>query len=142
MVGSHRIWPDLYRIWPGLDWIWPDLNLQVSQEIGWTYDSKANPMLSANWKLQKRLDRVLVSLRDLKFESINMVGTQSITEVTYEERQTRFGATCIAHSSKNTSKIRDDSLDVDDEDELDGEFPEWPDGWIDAWTELKCWLDL
>lgn len=44
-------------------------------------------MLSANWKLQKRLDRFLVSLRDLKVESINMVGTERIPEVTYMKQR-------------------------------------------------------
>ncbi|PWA96381.1 endonuclease/exonuclease/phosphatase family protein [Artemisia annua] len=57
------------------------------KEIGWTYDTKANPMLSANWKLQKRLDRFLVSLRDLKVESIKMVGTERIPEVTYMKQR-------------------------------------------------------
>ncbi|PWA96382.1 endonuclease/exonuclease/phosphatase family protein [Artemisia annua] len=57
------------------------------KEIGWTYDTKANPMLSANWKLQKRLDRFSVSLRDLKVESINMVGTERIPGVTYVKQR-------------------------------------------------------
>ena len=36
-------------------WIdaWTELK---REEIGWTYDTKANPMFSANGKLQKRLD--------------------------------------------------------------------------------------
>lgn len=63
-------------------WIdaWTELK---PKEIGWTYDTKANPMLSANRKLQKRLDRFLISLRDFKAESIRMVGTKPIPEVTY-----------------------------------------------------------
>ncbi|XP_071698691.1 uncharacterized protein [Rutidosis leptorrhynchoides] len=63
-------------------WIdaWSELK---PNEIGWTYDTKANPMLSANRKLQKRLDRFLISLRDFKVECINMVGTKAIPEVTY-----------------------------------------------------------
>ncbi|GKC98116.1 endonuclease/exonuclease/phosphatase family protein, partial [Tanacetum coccineum] len=63
-------------------WIdaWTELK---PKEIGWTYDTKANPMLSANRKLQKRLDRFLISLRDFKAESIKMVGTERIPEVTY-----------------------------------------------------------
>ncbi|PWA49291.1 endonuclease/exonuclease/phosphatase family protein [Artemisia annua] len=63
-------------------WIdaWTELK---PKEIGWTYDTKANPMLSANRKLQKRLDRFLISLRDFKAESIDMVGTKRIPEVTY-----------------------------------------------------------
>nr|XP_043622110.1 tyrosyl-DNA phosphodiesterase 2 [Erigeron canadensis] len=63
---------------------WTELN---PTEIGWTYDTKANPMLSANRKLQKRLDRFLISLRDFKMESINMVGTKPIPEVTYMKQK-------------------------------------------------------
>lgn len=59
---------------------WTELN---PKEIGWTYDTKSNPMLTANRKLQKRLDRFLICLRDLKAESVVMVGTEPIPEVTY-----------------------------------------------------------
>ncbi|KAI3823864.1 hypothetical protein L1987_05309 [Smallanthus sonchifolius] len=67
-------------------WIdaWTELN---PKEIGWTYDTKANPMLSANRKLQKRLDRFLISLRDFKVECIKMVGTEAIPEVTYMKQK-------------------------------------------------------
>ncbi|KAI3495189.1 hypothetical protein L1887_37405 [Cichorium endivia] len=63
-------------------WIdaWTELN---PKEIGWTYDTKSNPMLSANRKLQKRLDRFLICLRDFEAESVKMVGTEPIPEVTY-----------------------------------------------------------
>ncbi|CAH1448269.1 unnamed protein product [Lactuca virosa] len=59
---------------------WTELN---PKEIGWTYDTKSNPMLTANRKLQKRLDRFLICLRDLKAESVVMVGTKPIPDVTY-----------------------------------------------------------
>ncbi|KAJ0748792.1 putative endonuclease/exonuclease/phosphatase [Helianthus annuus] len=59
---------------------WTELN---PKEVGWTYDTKANPMLFGNRKLQKRLDRFLVSLSDYKVECIEMVGTEAIPQVTY-----------------------------------------------------------
>ncbi|GKA04888.1 endonuclease/exonuclease/phosphatase family protein, partial [Tanacetum coccineum] len=42
-------------------WIdaWTELK---HKDIGWTYDTKANPMLSANQKLQKCLDRFLIGV--------------------------------------------------------------------------------
>lgn len=63
-------------------WIdaWTELK---PKETGWTYDTKANVMLSANRKLQKRLDRFLVGLRDFRVEGITMVGTEPIPGVTY-----------------------------------------------------------
>ncbi|KAI7746792.1 hypothetical protein M8C21_007699 [Ambrosia artemisiifolia] len=67
-------------------WIdaWTELN---PKEIGWTYDTKSNPMLSANRKLQKRLDRFLISLHDFNVECIEMVGTEAIPEVTYMKQK-------------------------------------------------------
>ncbi|XP_076915377.1 uncharacterized protein LOC143574707 [Bidens hawaiensis] len=67
-------------------WIdaWTELN---PKEVGWTYDTKANLMLSANRKLQKRLDRFLISLRDYKVEGVEMVGTEAIPEVTYVKKK-------------------------------------------------------
>ncbi|KAL8198162.1 hypothetical protein R6Q57_029970 [Mikania cordata] len=67
-------------------WIdaWTELN---PKEFGWTYDTKSNLMLSANRKLQKRLDRFLISLHDFKVESIEMVGTEAIPEVTYMKQK-------------------------------------------------------
>ncbi|KAI3680521.1 hypothetical protein L6452_35292 [Arctium lappa] len=63
-------------------WIdaWTELK---PKETGWTYDTKSNVMLSANRKLQKRLDRFLVGLRDFRVERITMVGTEPIPGVTY-----------------------------------------------------------
>ncbi|KAK9064172.1 hypothetical protein SSX86_015552 [Deinandra increscens subsp. villosa] len=63
---------------------WTELN---PKETGWTYDTKSNPMLSANRKLQKRLDRFLISLCDFKVECIKMVGTEAIPEVTYMKQK-------------------------------------------------------
>ncbi|KAK9056398.1 hypothetical protein SSX86_027489 [Deinandra increscens subsp. villosa] len=70
---------------------WIDAWTELSpEEVGWTYDTKANPMLSGDRKLQERLDRFLVSLRDFKDECIKMVGTDAIAEVTYM-KQTKGG---------------------------------------------------
>ena len=67
-------------------WIdaWTKLNLT---DVGWTFDTKANPMISANQILQKRIDRFLISARDFKVESINMVGTERIPEVMYMKQK-------------------------------------------------------
>ena len=56
-------------------------------DVGWTFDTKANQMISANQILQKRIDRFLISSRDFKVESINMVGTERIPEVTYMKQK-------------------------------------------------------
>ena len=59
-------------------------------ENGWTYDTKANVMLSGNRKLQKRLDRFVCKLSDFKVESIEMIGEEVIPGVTYiKEKKVR-----------------------------------------------------
>jgi tyrosyl-DNA phosphodiesterase 2 len=59
-------------------------------EDGWTYDTKANAMLSGNRKLQKRLDRFVCKLPDFKVESVEMVGEEAIPGVTYvKEKKAR-----------------------------------------------------
>ncbi|XP_010929548.1 uncharacterized protein [Elaeis guineensis] len=59
-------------------------------ESGWTYDTKANQMLSGNRKLQKRLDRFICSLQDFKLDSIQMVGMEAIPGLTYcKERKVK-----------------------------------------------------
>lgn len=52
-------------------------------EEGWTYDTKANLMLSGNRKLQKRLDRFTCSLRDFVVSSIEMLGMEAIPGLSY-----------------------------------------------------------
>ena len=56
-------------------------------DVGLTFDTKANPMISANQILQKRIDRFLISSHDFKVESINMVGTERIPEVMYMKQK-------------------------------------------------------
>jgi len=59
-------------------------------ENGWTYDTKANVMLSGNRKLQKRLDRFVCKLSDFKVNSIEMIGEEVIPGVTYvKEKKVR-----------------------------------------------------
>ncbi|XP_073127612.1 uncharacterized protein [Henckelia pumila] len=59
------------------DWIdaWTELR---PGEIGWTYDTKSNKMLSGNRTLQKRLDRFVCKLKDFKVREIEMIGMDAI----------------------------------------------------------------
>ncbi|XP_015696987.2 uncharacterized protein LOC102705849 [Oryza brachyantha] len=50
---------------------------------GWTYDTKANAMLSANFKQQKRMDRFVCKLSNFKIDDIEMIGKEAIPGVTY-----------------------------------------------------------
>ncbi|KAI3456469.1 hypothetical protein Pfo_013132 [Paulownia fortunei] len=52
-------------------------------EVGWTYDTKSNKMLSGNRALQKRLDRFVCKLKDLKISKIEMIGTDAIPGLSY-----------------------------------------------------------
>lgn len=68
---------------PLLDgWIdaWGKMN---PEEIGWTYDTKSNKMLSANRTLQKRLDRFVCKLQDFCISDIMMIGKDAIPNLTY-----------------------------------------------------------
>ncbi|RCV42945.1 hypothetical protein SETIT_9G256500v2 [Setaria italica] len=59
-------------------------------ENGWTYDTKANGMLSGNRKLQKRMDRFLCKLEDFKIDNIDMIGKEAIPGVSYfKEKKVR-----------------------------------------------------
>ncbi|PHU24882.1 hypothetical protein BC332_03214 [Capsicum chinense] len=53
------------------------------EEIGWTYDTKSNKMLSANKTLQKRLDRFVCKLQDFCVSDIKMIGKDAIPGLTY-----------------------------------------------------------
>ncbi|CAA2965199.1 tyrosyl-DNA phosphodiesterase 2 [Olea europaea subsp. europaea] len=52
-------------------------------EVGWTYDTKSNKMLSGNRTLQKRLDRFVCKLRDFKISEIEMIGMDAIPGLSY-----------------------------------------------------------
>nr|CAB3499126.1 unnamed protein product [Digitaria exilis] len=70
-------------------WIDPWTELKPGED-GLTYDTKANVMLSANRKLQKRLDRFVCKLSDFKVESIEMIGKEAIPGITYiKEKKVR-----------------------------------------------------
>lgn len=59
-------------------------------EIGYTYDTKSNEMLTGNKSLQKRLDRFLCSLRDFKINKIEMIGKDPIPCLFYcKEKKVR-----------------------------------------------------
>lgn len=59
-------------------------------EDGWTYDTKANSMLSGNRKLQKRMDRFLCKLEDFKIDNIEMIGKEAIPGISYfKEKKVR-----------------------------------------------------
>ncbi|XP_062205708.1 uncharacterized protein LOC133907653 [Phragmites australis] len=66
---------------------WVDLK---PGENGWTYDTKANGMLSCNRKMQKRMDRFVCKLADFKIDSIEMIGKEAIPGVSYfKEKKVR-----------------------------------------------------
>uniref|UniRef100_A0ACD5V5H7 Uncharacterized protein n=1 Tax=Avena sativa TaxID=4498 RepID=A0ACD5V5H7_AVESA len=50
---------------------------------GWTYDTKANGMLTGNRKLQKRMDRFVCKLPDFEIDAIEMIGKEAIPGITY-----------------------------------------------------------
>ncbi|KAL3627462.1 hypothetical protein CASFOL_028825 [Castilleja foliolosa] len=52
-------------------------------EVGFTYDTKSNKMLSGNRSLQKRLDRFVCKLKDFRVSKIEMIGTDAIPGLTY-----------------------------------------------------------
>ncbi|KAL6594101.1 hypothetical protein ACP70R_049002 [Stipagrostis hirtigluma subsp. patula] len=59
-------------------------------ENGWTYDTKANATISANRKMQKRLDRFVCKLSDFQVENIEMIGKEAIPGITYiKEKKVR-----------------------------------------------------
>eukprot|EP00262_Sarcandra_glabra_P015653 TRINITY_DN4881_c0_g1_i4.p1 TRINITY_DN4881_c0_g1~~TRINITY_DN4881_c0_g1_i4.p1 ORF type:complete len:370 (-),score=48.12 TRINITY_DN4881_c0_g1_i4:280-1389(-) len=66
---------------------WPVLR---PGENGWTYDTKANQMLSGNQTLQKRLDRFICNFQDFKISAIDMVGMEPIPGLSYcKEKKVR-----------------------------------------------------
>ncbi|KAL6641184.1 hypothetical protein ACP70R_019365 [Stipagrostis hirtigluma subsp. patula] len=70
---------------------WTDAWVELKPgEDGWTYDTKANGMLSGNRKMQKRLDRFVCKLADFKIDSIEMIGKEAIPGVWYyKEKKVR-----------------------------------------------------
>uniref|UniRef100_A0A0D9XJG1 Endonuclease/exonuclease/phosphatase domain-containing protein n=1 Tax=Leersia perrieri TaxID=77586 RepID=A0A0D9XJG1_9ORYZ len=64
------------------DWIDAWVKLKPGDN-GWTYDTKANAMLSANFQQQKRVDRFMCRLSDFNIDDIEMIGKEPIPGVTY-----------------------------------------------------------
>ncbi|KAL8468998.1 hypothetical protein ACS0TY_031992 [Phlomoides rotata] len=59
-------------------------------EVGWTYDTRSNKMLSGNRALQKRLDRFICKLKDFKIGRIEMIGRDAIPGLSYvKEKKVR-----------------------------------------------------
>ncbi|KAK1364803.1 Tyrosyl-DNA phosphodiesterase 2 [Heracleum sosnowskyi] len=52
-------------------------------ELGCTYDTKTNKMLSGNRTLQKRLDRFLCCFQDFNLDRIEMIGMEAIPGLSY-----------------------------------------------------------
>ncbi|XP_073005855.1 uncharacterized protein [Typha latifolia] len=57
-----------------------------SGEDGWTFDTRANPMLKGHRKLQKRLDRFMCKLRDFRMVSVEMIGLDAIAGLYAENK--------------------------------------------------------
>lgn len=70
---------------------WVDAWVELRpKENGWTYDTKANKMLSANRMLQKRLDRFVCNLSDFKLSGIEMIGMEPLPGLSYcKEKKVR-----------------------------------------------------
>lgn len=88
IFGGDMNWDDKKDGPPPLPAGWFDawLHLRPGQD-GFTYDTKANRMLSGNRALQKRLDRMFCQLRDFEAVSIEMVGTEPIPDLTYSKEK-------------------------------------------------------
>ncbi|KAI3958635.1 hypothetical protein MKW98_030300 [Papaver atlanticum] len=54
---------------------------------GYTYDTKSNQMISGNWPLRKRLDRVVCSFQDFKICGIEMIGMEAIPGLSYRKEK-------------------------------------------------------
>ncbi|KAG0564166.1 hypothetical protein M758_8G084500 [Ceratodon purpureus] len=88
VFGGDMNWDDKKDGPPPLpsDWFDAWLHLRPGQD-GFTYDTKANRMLSGQRSLQKRLDRLFCRLRDFEAVSIEMVGTEAIPDLTYSKEK-------------------------------------------------------
>lgn len=88
IFGGDMNWDDKKDGPPPLPLGWFDawLHLRPGQD-GFTYDTKANPMLSGNRSLRKRLDRMFCQLRDFEAVSIEMVGTDPIPDLSYSKEK-------------------------------------------------------
>lgn len=88
IFGGDMNWDDKTDGPPPLPSGWFDAWLQLRPgQDGFTYDTKANGMLSGNRSLRKRLDRMFCQLRDFEAVSIEMVGTEAIPDLTYSKEK-------------------------------------------------------
>uniref|UniRef100_A0ACD5Z1I8 Uncharacterized protein n=1 Tax=Avena sativa TaxID=4498 RepID=A0ACD5Z1I8_AVESA len=84
IFGGDMNWDDKGDgSFPLLDgWTDPWDELKPGDE-GWTYDTKANGMLTGNRKLQKRMDRFVCKLPDFEIDAIEMIGKEAIPGISY-----------------------------------------------------------
>ena len=82
-----------FPLWMHGGWVdaWDELR---PYEDGWTYDTRGNPMLLANKKLQKRLDRFVCRLADFEMDAIEMIGKEAVPGVSYVKDKTVAGVAC------------------------------------------------
>ena len=78
---------------PGFRDAWRALH---PDDPGFTYDTKRNTMLldrdrGGTRRLQKRLDRAVVSLTDFELRSVQLVGTEKLPGVTYQKERMKQG---------------------------------------------------
>jgi tyrosyl-DNA phosphodiesterase 2 len=83
IFGGDMNWVDKRDGPPPLPSGWFDAWQQLHPgQVGFTYDSKANLMLTGS-RLQERLDQIFCKLRDFEALTIEMVGTAPIPDLTY-----------------------------------------------------------
>ncbi|KAL2339200.1 hypothetical protein Fmac_013646 [Flemingia macrophylla] len=88
VFGGDMNWDDKHDGPYPLQDGWVDAWSQLRpNEIGWTYDTKSNQMLTGNRTLQKRLDRFICHFRDFKITSVDMVGMEAIPGVLYNKEK-------------------------------------------------------
>ncbi|CAJ1941366.1 unnamed protein product [Sphenostylis stenocarpa] len=88
VFGGDMNWDDKHDGQYPLQDGWVDAWSQLRpNESGWTYDTKANKMLTGNRTLQKRLDRFICHLTDFKITSVDMIGMEVIPGVSYNKEK-------------------------------------------------------
>ncbi|XP_026461100.1 uncharacterized protein LOC113362817 isoform X3 [Papaver somniferum] len=56
-------------------------------DSGYTYDTKSNQMISANWPLRMRLDPFVCNFQDFKICEIEMIGMEAIPGLSYRKEK-------------------------------------------------------
>lgn len=88
IFGGDMNWDEKTDGVPPLPSGWFDAWVQLRPgEDGFTYDTKANKMISGYRSLRKRVDRMFCQLEDFDTVSIEMVGTEPIPDLTYPKEK-------------------------------------------------------